>query len=1095
MTAIAPKPVSGPASGDLTGTYPAPTIASEAITTAKLADSSVTGVKLAASITGAKSFVEDLTTNGLKLGRGGGSIGSNIAFGSSALNANTTGNYNSALGYQALKDNTTGVNLTALGGLALNKNTDGVRNTAIGVNALRDNTTGDDNTSVGTNNLRAATTADANTAVGSFAMMNATTGGNNVALGMYALHYLTTGTYNNAIGRESQYRNVSGQWNSSMGADSLHENVSGQENNAIGVNSIYSNLTGNYNNALGNKALHDNIDGEYNNAVGYNALFCNTTGDKNQAVGSDALFRSTSAVATLGTITGGSGYTNGTYSSVQLMDVTPLDPPTPGTGELLRVIVYPTATITVSGGAVTGVSLETYGSGFDAGRELMVPDQVVTVDATGGTFTLTVGGDTTAPIAYDATAADMVAALEATSYVGSGDVAVTLLQNGPTQSPHSGIWQVVFKGALASVNVALMTANASSLTGGAATATVDAPIGTTGSGFKVPVATLTVGDKNTAIGHQAGYSGQTGSGSVFIGYQAGFYETGSDKLYIANSFTSSPLIGGDFAAKTLSFSGNATVTSQDTAAQGLIVKGKASQSADLQQWRNSSNTVLAKVTAAGNFEVTGSTTLAALTASGATSLTAAGTALAVTNNATVGGTLGVTGTTTLGAVTSSGAVSLTGSGTALSVTNNATIGGTLGVTGTTSAAAVTASGTLTAGATGKTAITVSDSGSQNSGLTIGGDTNLYRSAADTLKTDDDFVSAATITGNALASTTSISAASLSLTGAATVGTTLGVTGSTTLAGLTASGAASFTAAGTGLAVTNNVTVGGTLGVTGTSSYADTASFTKATGTGLAVTNNATVGGTLGVTGTSSFADTGSFTKASGTGLSVTSNATVGGTLSVTGASTLAGVTASGAVSLTSAGTALSVTNNATVGGTLGVTGTSTLGAVNSSGAVSLTASGTALAVTNNATVGGTLGVTGVLTASGSVTASPDASNVAYYASGGYFRVQRASSINAAYWSWVTNDTNARCLIDAAGLITWGSGSASGDTTLYRSAANVLKTDDQFVATDGLTTRVKAGVVADTDFTATPASGTIAVDTTNSRIYVRVGSTWKYATLT
>jgi len=57
-----------------------------------------------------------------------------------------------------------------------------------------------------------------------------------------------------------------------------------------------------------------------------------------------------------------------------------------------------------------------------------------------------------------------------------------------------------------------------------------------------------------------------------------------------------------------------------------------------------------------------------------------------------------------------------------------------------------------------------------------------------------------------------------------------------------SGAASFTAAGTALAVTNNATVGGTFGVAGL------ASFTGA-GTGLAVTNNASVGGNLTVTGT------------------------------------------------------------------------------------------------------------------------------------------------------------------------------------------------------------------------------------------------------
>lgn len=44
-------------------------------------------------------------------------------------------------------------------------------------------------------------------------------------------------------------------------------------------------------------------------------------------------------------------------------------------------------------------------------------------------------------------------------------------------------------------------------------------------------------------------------------------------------------------------------------------------------------------------------------------------------------------------------------------------------------------------------------------------------------------------------------------------------------------------------------------------------------------------------------------------------------------------------------------------------------------------------------------------------------------------------------------------------------------------------------------RVKAGVPADGDFPSTPLDGTQVVDTVNSRLYVRVGGSWKYAGLT
>lgn len=47
---------------------------------------------------------------------------------------------------------------------------------------------------------------------------------------------------------------------------------------------------------------------------------------------------------------------------------------------------------------------------------------------------------------------------------------------------------------------------------------------------------------------------------------------------------------------------------------------------------------------------------------------------------------------------------------------------------------------------------------------------------------------------------------------------------------------------------------------------------------------------------------------------------------------------------------------------------------------------------------------------------------------------------------VDGDSQNRINIDAGGKITWGSGSATGDTTLYRSDADTLKTDDAFTAT-------------------------------------------------
>lgn len=75
---------------------------------------------------------------------------------------------------------------------------------------------------------------------------------------------------------------------------------------------------------------------------------------------------------------------------------------------------------------------------------------------------------------------------------------------------------------------------------------------------------ITTGSTNTLVGTSAGSALTTTSGNVMIGFQAGSQETGSNKLYIANSNTASPLIAGDFSASTLTFNGATTTTGTTT---------------------------------------------------------------------------------------------------------------------------------------------------------------------------------------------------------------------------------------------------------------------------------------------------------------------------------------------------------------------------------------------------------------------------------------------------------------------------------------------------------------------------------------------------
>jgi RHS repeat-associated protein len=90
-----------------------------------------------------------------------------------------------------------------------------------------------------------------------------------------------------------------------------------------------------------------------------------------------------------------------------------------------------------------------------------VQDVTLMGGPTGGTFTLSFGGQTTSAIAYNASAATVQSALAALSSIGSGNVAVITPPGG------SG-WEVRFTGTLANSYQVALTGNGGGLTGGTA---------------------------------------------------------------------------------------------------------------------------------------------------------------------------------------------------------------------------------------------------------------------------------------------------------------------------------------------------------------------------------------------------------------------------------------------------------------------------------------------------------------------------------------------------------------------------------------------------------------------------------------------------
>ena len=88
----------------------------------------------------------------------------------------------------------------------------------------------------------------------------------------------------------------------------------------------------------------------------------------------------------------------------------------------------------------------------------------VAVNAVGGTFTLTYSGETTASLAYNATATEVQAKLEALTAIGAHNVKVT---GGPGGLGGSAPYVAAFEGALGAKSLTALTANSGSLLLGA----------------------------------------------------------------------------------------------------------------------------------------------------------------------------------------------------------------------------------------------------------------------------------------------------------------------------------------------------------------------------------------------------------------------------------------------------------------------------------------------------------------------------------------------------------------------------------------------------------------------------------------------------
>jgi hypothetical protein len=401
-------------------------------------------------------------------------------------------------------------NNVAIGSFALYHNTDRTGLVAIGDSALFNNGPGSfynwqatNNTAVGSKALFSNTTGNSNTGIGRLALYSNTTGAGNIALGGYALHDNIQGVGNTALGKSSLAKNTSANFNTAVGHEVLFSNTIGEYNSAFGNRALFENTEGNYNTATGSNSLEENITGENNTASGYAALIVNETGSYNCAFGSRASRFNT-------------------------------------TGSYNTAIGYYALRSNYHGNSNVAIGTHALYLSADLNNLVAVGDSALFHNGTGatvswqGNWNTAIGSKTL----YDNTTgcSNTAIGFEALKDNTSGNYN-TSLGYGALQYNETGSSNTVIGCVAALEN---LSGNNNVIIGGSADLTNEG------------------GSQNTIIGNGAGHglTGHSKSGNVFIGYQAGFEEYGDNKLYIENSSSGIPLIGGDFSLDEVYLNGN-----------------------------------------------------------------------------------------------------------------------------------------------------------------------------------------------------------------------------------------------------------------------------------------------------------------------------------------------------------------------------------------------------------------------------------------------------------------------------------------------------------------------------------------------------------
>ncbi|MFT4611683.1 MAG: hypothetical protein ACI8QQ_001045 [Psychroserpens sp.] len=305
-----------------------------------------------------------------------------------------------------------------------------------------------------------------------------------VGIGYQSLNSNITGYYNVANGYQSLNANTTGYGNVANGYMALARNISGRGNVANGYVALLRNTSGEYNTATGSQSLSFNDTGDHNVANGYNSLTFNNTGNNNVGVGS-------------GTLYGNS-----------------------------------------SGNNNIGIGFESLYWSASGSNNIAIGSEAMYLNGTGsnniaiGSEAMYLNGTGTNNIA---TGFQSLYSNETGAYnIAFGDLSLYSNETG-NYNVASG-FAALNSNTIGSYNIA---------SGYQSLYSNETGTNNIATGYQ-SLYRNTTGNYNVAIGDNALRNNVSGGNNVVLGRSAGYNELGSNKLYIENSDSSTPLIYGEF---------------------------------------------------------------------------------------------------------------------------------------------------------------------------------------------------------------------------------------------------------------------------------------------------------------------------------------------------------------------------------------------------------------------------------------------------------------------------------------------------------------------------------------------------------------------